>query len=75
LNSDGGAFVSWIGEGASSASSQVRLISPAGVAGPVLKIAEGPRTSLGYPKIVRAGSDTWIAWGDKNSGVKTAQLK
>ena len=75
LNSDGGAFVSWIEEGASSASADVRLVSPAGVAGPVLKVAEGPRTSLGYPKIVRAGNETWIAWGDAKSGIKTAQLK
>jgi hypothetical protein len=75
LNSDGGATVSWIEEGASSASALVRSVSPAGVAGPVLKIAEGPRTSLGYPKIVHAGSDTWIAWGDAKSGIKTAQLK
>ena len=39
LNSDGGAFVSWIEEGANSASAMVRLVSPAGVAGPALKIA------------------------------------
>jgi len=41
----------------------------------VAKIAEGSRTSLGYPKIVRAGNETWIAWGDAKTGVKTAQLK
>src|SRR5665213_35253 len=75
LNSDGGAFVSWIEEGASSASVMVRLVSPAGVAGPALKVAEGPKSSLGYPKMVRAGSETWIAWGDAKSGIKTAQLK
>jgi hypothetical protein len=75
LNADGGAFVSWIEEGAASASVMVRLISPAGVAGPILKIAEGPRSSLGYPKILRSESETWIAWGDAKSGVKTAQLK
>jgi hypothetical protein len=75
LNSDGGAMVSWIEEGANSASALVRSVSPAGVAGPAFKIAEGPRTSLGYPKIVRAGSDTWIAWGDSKSGIKTAQLR
>ena len=75
LNSDGGAFVSWIEEGANSAAAMVRLVSPAGVAGPALKILGGPRTSLGYPKLVRAGSDTWMAWGDAKSGIKTAQLK
>jgi hypothetical protein len=75
LNSDGGAFVSWIEEGANSASLMVRLVSPAGVAGPALKILAGPRTSLGYPKLVRAKGETWIAWGDAKTGVKTAQLK
>ena len=75
LNIDGGALVSWIEEGANSATVLVRAVSPAGVAGPVLKVAEGPRTSLGYPKLLRAGSDTWIAWGDAKSGIKTAQLK
>ena len=79
LNPDGGALVSWIEEGASSASVLVRSISPAGVAGPVLKVAEGPRMSLGYPKILRSGTDNqiqaWIAWGDAKSGIKTAQLK
>ncbi|HYV61615.1 MAG TPA: hypothetical protein VE958_03020 [Bryobacteraceae bacterium] len=75
LRDDGGAFVSWIEEGANSASALVRSVSPAGVAGPVVKIAEGARTSLGYPKLVRSGADTWIAWGDAKTGVKTAQLK
>jgi hypothetical protein len=75
LNSDGGAFVSWLEEGEKSARVMVRLVSPAGVAGPVAQVAEGSRTSLGYPKIVRAGNETWIAWGDAKAGVKTAQLK
>ncbi len=75
LNNDGGALVSWIEEGESSSSALVRSISPAGVAGPVVKIAEGSRTSLGYPKLLHAGSDTWIAWGNAKTGVKTAQLK
>jgi hypothetical protein len=75
LNSDGGAFISWIEEGAASASVMVRLVSPSGIAGPILKIAAGPRSSLGYPKIFRSQNDTWIAWGDGKSGIKTAQLK
>ena len=75
LNGEGGAFVSWIEEGASSASVLVRSVSSASVTGPVIKIAEGPRTSLGYPKLLGTGSEMWIAWGDSKSGVKTAQLK
>lgn len=75
LADDGGAIVSWIEEGANSASAFVRTVSPAGSAGPAIKIAEGPRTSLGYPKLVRAKGETWIAWGDAKTGVKTAVLK
>jgi hypothetical protein len=75
LAADGGAFVSWIEEGATSASSMVRFVSPAGVAGPVIKIAQGSKSSLGYPKMLQSGSETWIAWGDSKTGVKTAQLK
>ena len=42
---------------------------------PVTQIAEGSRQSLGYPKLLHSGSETWIAWGDSKTGVKTAQLK
>jgi hypothetical protein len=75
LNSDGGALVSWIEEGATSAKALVRVVSPAGVAGPVIPVAEGSRTSLGYPKLGHSSNETWIAWGDSKTGVKTAQLK
>jgi hypothetical protein len=75
LNNDGGAFVSWLEEGASSTRVLVRLVSPAGVAGPVLRIAEGSRQSLGYPRLLRSGTETWIVWCDSKTGVKTALLK
>ncbi|MBV8842962.1 MAG: exo-alpha-sialidase [Bryobacterales bacterium] len=74
LNNDGGATVSWLEEGQNSARVMARVISPAGAPGPALKIAEGPRQSLGYPKLIHAGNDTWIAWGDAKTGVKTAVL-
>jgi hypothetical protein len=75
LNDDGGALVSWIEETANGARSLVRAVSPAGAAGPVVQIAAASRTSLGYPKILRAGGETWIVWGDAKTGIKTAQLK
>ncbi len=57
LTADGGAFVSWIEEGANSASSLIRFVSAAGVAGPVIKITEGSKSSLGISrKILRAGT-------------------
>ncbi|HEY7338481.1 MAG TPA: hypothetical protein VH639_26580 [Bryobacteraceae bacterium] len=75
LTSDGGAVVSWIEEGTNSARALVRVVSPAGVAGPVVEIAQGSRASLGYPKLGHSANETWIAWGDSKTGVKTAQLK
>jgi hypothetical protein len=75
LNNDGGAFVSWIEEGEKSARVMARAVSPAGVAGPVLQVAEGARAGLGYPRLTRSGSETWIAWGDSKAGVRTAVLK
>ncbi len=75
LTSDGGVIVSWIEEGEKSARAMTRAVSAAGVAGPVLQVAEGPRAKLGYPRVVHSGSDTLIAWGDAKTGIKTAELK
>jgi hypothetical protein len=69
LNSDGGATVSWLEETGKSTRVMVRSVSAAGAAGPVAQVAEGSRTSLGYPKLVRAGNETWVAWGDAKTGV------
>ena len=74
LTSDG-AFVSWIEEGERSAAIKVRFISSAGAAGPVLEVAGGSRQSLGYPQLMHAGSETWIAWGDsKSAKIQTVRL-
>ena len=75
LTTDGGAVVSWIEEGEKSARVMTRAVSPAGVMGPVLQVAEGSRTSLGYPRLIQSGADTFIAWGGEKSGLRTAQLK
>ncbi len=75
LSNDGGAFVSWIEEAGNSSRVLVRLVSPAGAAGPVLRIAEGSRQGLGYPRLLHSGSETWIAWCDSKTGIRTAQLK
>ncbi len=72
---DDGAFVSWIDEGEKSASVKVRFVSSAGALGPVLQIAEGWRMNLGYPQLMHAGVDTWIAWGDSaKDTLHTARL-
>ncbi len=75
LEADGTAIISWIEETDKAHRLMVRAVSPAGVAGPALQVAEGSRSSLGYPKVLRAGTETWIAWGDAKAGIKTARLK
>jgi hypothetical protein len=75
LEADGTAIISWIEETDKSHKLMARAVSPAGVAGPPLMIAEGSRTSLGYPKLIKAGSELWIAWGGEKTGIKTGRLK
>ncbi|HJT71312.1 MAG TPA: sialidase family protein [Terriglobales bacterium] len=72
LNENGSAYVSWIEEGDKSSRLFIRSVSGNEVAGPVTKVADG---SLGYPRLLHTRNETWIAWGDAKTGVKTAQLK
>jgi len=74
LDDNGGAVVSWIEQGGDSSKLLVRAIDPAGKAGPVLQVATGSRTNLGYPRLIRSGKDTLIAWGSAGSKVQTAQV-
>ena len=74
LTGDGGAVVSWLEETDGPTRILVRRVSPCGVLGPVIKVAEGSRQSLGYPRLLRAGSQVWIAWGDPKTRIQTAQL-
>lgn len=70
----GGAYVSWLERGNGSARLLVRHVSAAGVPGPAIQVATGTRKDLGYPHILHAGSDLWIAW-NSSSKVETARLK
>jgi hypothetical protein len=71
----GGAFVSWLEQSPKGAKILVRQITAAGVAGPVTQVTEGGRSTLGYPRIIRAGGETWIAWaGADGAKVETAKL-
>jgi BNR repeat-like domain len=71
----GGAFVSWLEQSPKGAKILVRQLTAAGVAGPITQVAEGGRSTLGYPRIVRAGGETWIAWaGGSGAKIQTAKL-
>jgi hypothetical protein len=73
IDDAGGAYVSWLERGGDGARVLARHVSAEGVAGPVTQVAAGTRKSLGYPKIVRAGNETWIAWNTDSKG-QTARL-
>jgi len=76
LDDQGGAFVSWLEEGTGEGVRLlVRQVSSAGVAGAVTQVAQGSRSSLGYPRLLRAGNETWIAWGNSGTAkIQTARL-
>jgi hypothetical protein len=77
IDDSGNAIVSWLEEGGNGARVLARQVTPAGMAGPVVKVAEGGRMALGYPKVFRSGNDTFLAWGSAREGAKleTARLK
>jgi hypothetical protein len=74
LGEDGTAIVSWLQQG-DGGTTQVlaRTVPSTGAAGPVLKVAEGGRMALGYPRVFHEGAESWIAWGGTN--IQTARLK
>jgi hypothetical protein len=75
ITTDGGAFVSWIEEGAKESRVLVRFVSAAGVAGPAVQVTEGSTQSIGYPRLLQAGNEIWIAWGNSSKErVRTARL-
>lgn len=76
LEDNGGAIVSWLEQGPSDTRILARHVSSSGAAGPVIQIAQGPKQSLGYPRLVRTGTETWIAWGSGagDAKVQTARV-
>jgi hypothetical protein len=77
LDNNGSAIVSWIEEGkeGSEARILVRTVGTNGSAGPVTEVAQGSIQSLGYPRLLHAGADTWITWGNSaKAKIETAKL-
>ena len=73
IDDAGGAYVSWLERGGDGAKVLARHVSADGMAGPVAQVAAGTRKNLGYPKIMRAGNETWVAW-NTDSKAQTARL-
>ena len=76
LDDQGAALVSWLEQSGNGARILVRQISASGVAGPVIQVAQGSRKSLGYPRILQTGNETWVAWTSSATAAKvqTARL-
>jgi hypothetical protein len=77
LDDQGGALVSWLeeGKGDDGVRLLVRRVTAAGVAGPVTQVAQGSRSSVGYPRLLQVGKEAWIAWGNSGgSSIQTARL-
>ena len=76
IDDDGGATVSWLEDGGSNARLLVRHVTAAGAPGPVMEVAKGSKQSLGYPKLLRTGTETWIAWGNGagDAKIQTARV-
>ncbi|HMD49519.1 MAG TPA: sialidase family protein, partial [Bryobacteraceae bacterium] len=74
LDDAGNATVSWLEQGSGGgARVLVRAVSVAGAAGPVLEVAKGDKSALGYPKMTHAGKETVVAWGD-GTKIRTAAI-
>jgi len=77
LDDQGGAFISWLeeGKGADGVRLLVRQVTGAGVAGAVTQVAQGSRQSIGYPRLLHTGNETWITWGNSGTAkIQTARL-
>jgi hypothetical protein len=75
LAEDGSAVVSWLQRSGGDGPTQVlaRQVTSAGVAQPVVEVAKGGQSALGYPRVFHSGGETLIAWG--GAKLQTARLK
>lgn len=76
LDDQGNGTVSWLEQGGVAGTRvMARSVTAAGKMGPLTQVAEGGRMALGYPRLVRSGSGTLIAWGNGKPGVQIARVK
>lgn len=77
MDEKGGAVVSWIEQSTGGDKILVRPVAANGTLGTVTQVTQAPRNALGYPKILRAGGETWVAWAGSATAAKvqTVRLK
>jgi hypothetical protein len=75
LEGDGSATISWLEQGEGGNTRVLyRTVPATGTPGPVVQVASGARSALGYPKVTHAANETLIAWGDPKQ-IQTARIK
>ncbi len=75
LDDQGNAVVSWLEQGGAAGTRVLaRSVSAASATGPVIPVAEGGRMALGYPRLFRSGSASFIGWGNGKPGIQVARL-
>ena len=77
LDTHGNALVSWLEEGTGGDGVRLlaRRVSSAGLLSTIAEITKGSRSAIGYPRLLQAGEETLIAWGNfGNSKIQTARF-
>jgi hypothetical protein len=75
LDDAGTAIVSWLEDNPSGSTRVLaRSVTAAGAPGPVMQLAEGGKSTLGYPRVFRSSAGAFIAWGNAKPGIQTASF-
>lgn len=77
LDDSGGAVVCWLEEGIGGYGTRlmVRAVTSTGVLSLAGQVADGAKAAIGYPRLLKVGHETWIAWGNSGAGnIQTARL-
>jgi BNR repeat-like domain len=75
LDEAGWAIVSWLEDNPGGSTRVLaRSVTAAGAPGPVIALAEGGKSTLGYPRVFGSSAGAFIAWGNAKPGIETARF-
>ena len=75
MDDAGNALVSWLEQSGTDTKILARSVAANGTLGAVTAVTQGSRRALGYPKILRAGGDTWVAWAGSENPMKVQTVR
>jgi hypothetical protein len=75
LDEAGWAIISWLEDNPGGSTRVLaRWVTADGASGPVIELAEGGKSTLGYPRVFGSSAGAFIAWGNAKPGIQTASL-